>query len=546
MRKLLLIFTFFIVLTLSSCSVKELFRKYNVVNDLDQSNTSLCSHLNSSLIETEEANCINDGYKLLHCNDCNTDFKIPIVALGHTYGDFSVTKEATTIEAGEKKHTCSVCDYVEFVTIPATSTDFDVSAFTFDYKSDTNYVYKANSIDDVKLIFDAMVLRNASNVIINVSSVEYDFTKSEEVCTMLKNNCKYLMTRFSFTYSYTKFRDKVTKIEFKDCEYTNTLADPLLAGVYNQYNSINYANSSTRLSSFSNFKINDSMYSLDNVTTSTQLFYCLQYGVKPNCVANSQAEKVYTALKNILINNVDTTDSDDVKLRKIHDYLIMNVAYDYALSSLADSDKPDDYNQIPGFFVEGCIQSKLSQSGLDKAVCQGFALAYTCLCNIEGIKCVYVSGDAKDTTKAGHAWNKVYYNGNWYVVDVTSDNPLINDTFEALSYDNFLITETKLNSLYNPKQFTSLVCNTNLNYYSNMHFTYNSTEYNYCLTSSNLDSFSGYIASQFNLKGSNTTISFYCDNNQLKNNLLTTLSYVYHYNNLGLSTLSDNIYLLVY
>lgn len=36
----------------------------------------------------------------------------------HRYGEWKVTKEATETEAGEKVHTCSVCDYLEKETIP--------------------------------------------------------------------------------------------------------------------------------------------------------------------------------------------------------------------------------------------------------------------------------------------------------------------------------------------------------------------------------------------------------------------------------------------
>ena len=40
----------------------------------------------------------------------------------HTYGDWTVTKEATATEKGSKERTCSVCGYKEIVEISATGT----------------------------------------------------------------------------------------------------------------------------------------------------------------------------------------------------------------------------------------------------------------------------------------------------------------------------------------------------------------------------------------------------------------------------------------
>ncbi len=43
----------------------------------------------------------------------------------HTFGDWTVTKEASATEAGSKERTCSVCSYKETVTIPATGSGDD-------------------------------------------------------------------------------------------------------------------------------------------------------------------------------------------------------------------------------------------------------------------------------------------------------------------------------------------------------------------------------------------------------------------------------------
>ena len=52
-----------------------------------------------------------------HWHECSCGSKADAAA--HTYGDWTVTKEATETEAGSRQHTCSVCGYVETAEIPA-------------------------------------------------------------------------------------------------------------------------------------------------------------------------------------------------------------------------------------------------------------------------------------------------------------------------------------------------------------------------------------------------------------------------------------------
>ena len=71
------------------------------------------------------------------------------------------------------------------------------------------------------------------------------------------------------------------------------------------------------------------------------------------------------------------------------------------------------------------------------AVCEGFAKAFLIMARLENIPTIYVTGN-------GHAWNKVYVNGNWFVLDATHGNTLVSsfiDSKEILTYKNFLITD---------------------------------------------------------------------------------------------------------
>ena len=72
------------------------------------------------LVSTDPATCTAGGKKHYACkNDRQHTKEEELAVLGHTYGEWSVTKAATAAESGEKTHTCTVCGNKETVEIPA-------------------------------------------------------------------------------------------------------------------------------------------------------------------------------------------------------------------------------------------------------------------------------------------------------------------------------------------------------------------------------------------------------------------------------------------
>lgn len=112
-------------------------------------------------------------------------------------------------------------------------------------------------------------------------------------------------------------------------------------------------------------------------------------------------------IKNNIVASVQGK-SDYEKIKYIHDYLIDNIEYDSTL--LADN----IYN------LYGALVSK-------KCVCEGYAKAFQYLMNEVGIDNAIVIGTATNSNNEteNHAWNYVNFNGNWYAVDVTWDDPII-------------------------------------------------------------------------------------------------------------------------
>lgn len=116
------------------------------------------------------------------------------------------------------------------------------------------------------------------------------------------------------------------------------------------------------------------------------------------------------------------------KIKIIHDEIINNTVYDL--------DNENNYN-IYGVLID------------NKAKCDGYAKAFTYICGKAGIRTVTVMGyDRKKQSKEnGHMWNKVYYNKQWYNVDVTWDDPA-SEMKDNLQYDYFMVSDKALENTH--------------------------------------------------------------------------------------------------
>ncbi|MBP1562027.1 MAG: hypothetical protein J6C96_12410 [Oscillospiraceae bacterium] len=115
-----------------------------------------------------------------------------------------------------------------------------------------------------------------------------------------------------------------------------------------------------------------------------------------------------------------TPDMDDYeKLKFFHDYLILN----------CENSTSDEYADT----VYGALVRK-------KALCEGYAKAFSYLCNLAGIENVIVTGQ----TTVPHMWNMVKTGGSWYHVDVTWDNPddKLHEAYpDVILYQYFMVTD---------------------------------------------------------------------------------------------------------
>lgn len=115
-------------------------------------------------------------------------------------------------------------------------------------------------------------------------------------------------------------------------------------------------------------------------------------------------------------------DTPEQKVQVIYQWIIANISYD---------DSKDMLYQY--FSLEDTMASR---SGL----CYDYACLFTAMCRSQGIPCVSVDGYDRKNPYNQHAWNRVYYNGSWWNLDVTHDANSNNKTpygFHKLcSYDS--------------------------------------------------------------------------------------------------------------
>ncbi len=134
-------------------------------------------------------------------------------------------------------------------------------------------------------------------------------------------------------------------------------------------------------------------------------------------------EEAYHQEINYALSKVFSPDmSDTDKLLSIHNYLCEKITY-----STYKYEQVDVYgNTVIDF--DPSVYTSYGALVNDDCVCQGYALAFKLLCNYVGIDCGYAVADEymneNGKTVAGHIWNVVACNGNYYHIDATWDDSI--------------------------------------------------------------------------------------------------------------------------
>ena len=121
-----------------------------------------------------------------------------------------------------------------------------------------------------------------------------------------------------------------------------------------------------------------------------------------------EISRLIAQMQNAIYSLVSAAPDDPVEaVTFFHDWIINNT--DYAQYLLDGNPIGNEHGfNIDGVFLRG------------SAVCEGYSKAFKLLLDKAGIPNVIVFGEAKDEK---HSWNYVKLEGQWYLVDVTWNDP---------------------------------------------------------------------------------------------------------------------------
>ncbi len=229
---------------------------------------------------------------------------------------------------------------------------------------------------------------------------------------------------------------------------------------------------SDRANDFDNFASDNKFLSVE-VETGEQLFWAIEGGFTPVIDdTTSRAYHIYQYAKDVLRDIISDDMNEYQKVLSIFDYLCDSLVYDYY--ALYDSNTIN--MNFAAFYLDGVFLDTNKM-----VVCDGYAKAFSMLCNMEGIDCIRITGLMyAGVTNSGHAWNKVKVDGTWYLVDVTNTEikgdyatkyglPQQVPQTEYLAHRLFLVSENEMNyeAFADRPRNIENECKTYYNYYEN-------------------------------------------------------------------------------
>ncbi|QYR22821.1 hypothetical protein KZ483_07755 [Paenibacillus sp. sptzw28] len=132
----------------------------------------------------------------------------------------------------------------------------------------------------------------------------------------------------------------------------------------------------------------------------------------------AENKKVQEKVSAVLFTIIKPSMSQRDKIKAIHDWIVMNVAYDQSL------ERYTAYDAV--------------KSG--QAVCQGYSLLMYRMLETAGIESRIIEGSV---SSGSHVWNLVRLGSEWYHLDATWDDPTP-DRPGAVSYNYFLKSDKQM------------------------------------------------------------------------------------------------------
>lgn len=159
-------------------------------------------------------------------------------------------------------------------------------------------------------------------------------------------------------------------------------------------------------------------------------------GLSTEIVFNTLSDMSMDSIKEIsgeldkeIVRISEMTDSgwsDYQKILFVHDYIIDNAVYDNDGAQEILDGGGGLYSSAYGCLIQG------------KAVCQGYADAFQLIMNRLGIECGIATGS---TDRGDHAWNYVKLDDGYYWIDLTWDDPSMENNENIILHNYFLLND---------------------------------------------------------------------------------------------------------
>ncbi|MGN1318006.1 MAG: transglutaminase domain-containing protein [Lachnospirales bacterium] len=166
-----------------------------------------------------------------------------------------------------------------------------------------------------------------------------------------------------------------------------------------------------------------------NITNNSCHIINFQYSIDTSLLIQYKKETEYRAME-ILSERTAKSMPDYVKAKIIHDYIA-----EYT-----------DYNSDDGELSYMAYNVLINNRG----VCSGYACSAKIMFDLLGIENYYVSGTATNSKGTdNHGWNKIKLGDNFYNLDITWDDPVVEFGFNTTKYDYFNLTDDELSKDHN-------------------------------------------------------------------------------------------------
>lgn len=124
--------------------------------------------------------------------------------------------------------------------------------------------------------------------------------------------------------------------------------------------------------------------------------------------------------------------TDDEKVQAIYYWVTHNISYDQKMYEKLKKSKSDKKKYSSKEIKEKENKEVIKTLKSKKGVCQQYSRTFQSLCEAIGIQCKFIGGYGRaNATKSGlgekHAWNAVYLNDNWHLVDATWGAGYVNE-----------------------------------------------------------------------------------------------------------------------